>query len=119
MPDQLDLPPNLIVGDGHNYETAYLAIRDHMHHLNEWATSFPPQHPARLHPFIIHVLNSLEAETDSRPGFDVDTLFAGPPLPLRIPPHVIRMRPQDVLARYGWVEHENMGRPDLYAGLIK
>lgn len=119
MPDPLDLPDNLIVGDGHNYETAYLAIRDHMHHLNEWATSFPPQHPARLHPFILHVLNSLEAETDSRPGFDVDTLFAAPPLPLRIPPHVIRMRPQDILARYGWVEHENMGRPDLYAGLIK
>ncbi|KAB2572958.1 hypothetical protein DBV05_g8401 [Lasiodiplodia theobromae] len=118
MPDPLDLPDNLIVGDGHNYETAYLAIRDHMHHLNEWATSFPPQHPARLHPFILHVLNSLEAETDSRPGFDVDTLFAAPPLPLRIPLHVIRMRPQAVLARYGWVEHENMGRPDLYAGLV-
>lgn len=120
MPDDLPLPPTLIIGNGRNYETAYLAIRNHMHLLNEWATSFPPQHPARIHPFILHVLNSLEPATDSRPGFDVDTLFhAQPRLPLRIPPHVVRMRPQEVLARYGWVEHENMRRQDLYDGLVE
>lgn len=119
MPDDLPLPRALIIGNGRNYSTVYLAIRNNMHLLNEWAASFPPQHPARLHPFLLHVLNSLEAETDSCPGFDVDTLFAAPRLPLHIPQHVVCMRPQDVLARYGWVEHDNMRGRDFYDGLVE